>query len=68
MDHLLFASLFSHLLKNLNTSNPSEHPPNNQGGKCQNASVVGVNIDCKDKNSSYLLIGFHDGGSIGSTA
>ena len=47
----------------------SEHPPvvvrSGQGGKM--SKRLGRIIGCKDKTSSWYLIGFLDGSNIGST-
>ena len=47
--------------KNLNASRPSEHPL--VRGKM--STRLGGIIDCKDKTSSWHLIGFLDGSSLG---
>ena len=52
------------LKKNLNTSRPSEYPP--VRGKSISKRFGGI-IGCKNKTSSWHLIGFHDGSYIGST-
>ena len=44
------------LKKNMNASKPSEHSPV-IGGKCKKNVQVGIDIECKDKNSSWDLIG-----------
>ena len=50
--------------KNLNASRPSEHPP--VRGQKMSKHLRGI-IGCKDKTSSWHLIGFPNGGDIGST-
>ena len=49
--------------KNPNASRPSEHPPV-RGGKMSKC-LSGI-IGCKDKTSSWHLIGFPNGSNIGS--
>ena len=53
------------LKKNLNVSRPSEHPP--VRGKKMSTFLGDRIIGCKDKNSSWHLIGFPDGSNIGSS-
>ena len=48
------------LKKHLNASKPPEHPPV-RGGEM--SKRLGGIIGCKDKTSSWHLIGFPDGGS-----
>ena len=58
------ADYWDGLKKNLNASKPSEHSPD-EGGKV--SKRLGGIIGCKDKTSSWHLIGFPDGRNIGST-
>ena len=50
--------------KNLNASRPSEHPPVKGGGYVK--TFRWDHIGCKDKTSSWHLIGFPVGSNIGS--
>ena len=52
------------LKKNMNASRPSEHPPVREG---EMSKRLGGIVDCKDKTSSWHLIGFPNGGNIEST-
>ena len=52
--------------KILNASDPFERAPQ-KGGKLSKTFRLGGNIGCIDKNSSWHLIGFSDGTSLGST-
>ena len=52
------------LKKNLNVSRPSEYP--SQGGMSKRLGSESI-VGCKDKFSSWHLIGFPNGSNIGST-
>ena len=53
------------LKKILNASKPSEHSRSQRG---KNIKRLGEKVVCKDKNTSWALIGFLNGSSIGGSA